>query len=164
MECGICRDTISEPETSLPCGHLFHTECMKNWRDKGGRCPFFCKNSDTEKFIQCVFNPHHMNEYPVWDKDPLVGKVEISIKDANFPAHNVKKRGDVWRVVYDYLFSEITPDEINKNPIGFWKALRAHPPGTFENPSPVLRHELLDSFIEGFTEKNEKVIIKLLDP
>lgn len=32
VECGICKESLApEPSLKLPCGHLFHTDCVARW-------------------------------------------------------------------------------------------------------------------------------------
>eukprot|EP00931_Biecheleriopsis_adriatica_P022684 TRINITY_DN14510_c0_g2_i1.p1 TRINITY_DN14510_c0_g2~~TRINITY_DN14510_c0_g2_i1.p1 ORF type:complete len:383 (+),score=88.21 TRINITY_DN14510_c0_g2_i1:95-1150(+) len=40
-ECSICLDdlVIGESALRLPCGHLFHEECVKDWLKKSNECP-----------------------------------------------------------------------------------------------------------------------------
>jgi E3 ubiquitin-protein ligase RNF115/126 len=40
-QCAICLAEVqsTDPVTSLPCGHRFHTECIQSWLQRGGRCP-----------------------------------------------------------------------------------------------------------------------------
>lgn len=40
-ECTICLEELVEGETALriPCGHLFHEECVKDWLKKSNECP-----------------------------------------------------------------------------------------------------------------------------
>jgi len=38
-ECTICRDDISVPLEILPCGHLFHKKCIKQWLSLRMICP-----------------------------------------------------------------------------------------------------------------------------
>ena len=69
MECSICLDTIEEIEPSehsylvesitknyknaksLPCGHIFHTECINSWMKTSPSCPY-CRKFLIEK-IPC---------------------------------------------------------------------------------------------------------------
>merc|ERR1719277_2434427 len=40
-ECSICLDELvaGEPALRIPCGHLFHEECVKDWLNKSNECP-----------------------------------------------------------------------------------------------------------------------------
>jgi len=40
-ECVICLDdlVVNEPATRIPCGHLFHDNCVKDWLKKSNECP-----------------------------------------------------------------------------------------------------------------------------
>lgn len=40
-ECVICLDdlVLGEPATRIPCGHLFHENCIKDWLKKSNECP-----------------------------------------------------------------------------------------------------------------------------
>lgn len=40
-ECSICLEELLKGETALriPCGHLFHEECVKDWLKKSNECP-----------------------------------------------------------------------------------------------------------------------------
>lgn len=40
-ECSICLDelTIGQPAIRIPCGHLYHEDCVKEWLEKSNECP-----------------------------------------------------------------------------------------------------------------------------
>lgn len=40
-ECSICLDElqIGQPALRIPCGHLYHEECVKDWLRKSNECP-----------------------------------------------------------------------------------------------------------------------------
>merc|ERR1719188_87701 len=40
-ECSICLGDleVGEPALRIPCGHLFHEECVKDWLKKSNECP-----------------------------------------------------------------------------------------------------------------------------
>jgi len=40
-ECSICLDdlVIGQPALRIPCGHLFHEDCVKDWLRKSNECP-----------------------------------------------------------------------------------------------------------------------------
>merc|ERR1719491_463581 len=40
-ECSICLDelVIGQPALRIPCGHLYHEECVKDWLRKSNECP-----------------------------------------------------------------------------------------------------------------------------
>jgi len=40
-ECSICLDAlvIGEPALRIPCGHLFHEDCVEDWLKKSNECP-----------------------------------------------------------------------------------------------------------------------------
>ena len=44
VECGICRAEMDCNDKSevltLPCGHEFHTDCVKEWLEKKSGCPY----------------------------------------------------------------------------------------------------------------------------
>ena len=44
IECSICRTEIDCNDKSeilaLPCGHEFHTDCVKKWLEEKGECPY----------------------------------------------------------------------------------------------------------------------------
>ncbi|CEM26902.1 unnamed protein product [Vitrella brassicaformis CCMP3155] len=37
--CIICRDSLYEGDKKLPCGHVFHIECLKSWLVQQQSCP-----------------------------------------------------------------------------------------------------------------------------
>eukprot|EP00917_Polyrhabdina_sp_WS-2016_P028252 GHVP01060323.1.p1 GENE.GHVP01060323.1~~GHVP01060323.1.p1 ORF type:complete len:585 (-),score=59.69 GHVP01060323.1:262-2016(-) len=41
LMCLICRDNMNEPSACrrLPCGHIFHTNCLQGWLDRQYTCP-----------------------------------------------------------------------------------------------------------------------------
>ena len=47
-DCSICLEDLNKKQTyTLPCGHIFHTECQINWfRSKQVSCPK-CRSSKT---------------------------------------------------------------------------------------------------------------------
>lgn len=52
-ECHICLDDLAagEPALRIPCGHLYHEECVKDWLKKSNECPvcrFELPTDDTE--------------------------------------------------------------------------------------------------------------------
>jgi len=44
LTCTICLEDFREQEsvTLLPCGHLFHKDCIRPWLDRDHRCPLRC--------------------------------------------------------------------------------------------------------------------------
>lgn len=51
--CAICLNTVRETRTHLPirCGHLFHSGCLENWRQRGKRtCPVCRKIFDGSQY------------------------------------------------------------------------------------------------------------------
>ena len=43
IDCSICLDDVlTKPAYNLGCGHLFHAECINEWRKKSDKCPM-CK-------------------------------------------------------------------------------------------------------------------------
>lgn len=39
-ECAICQEDLAQTKVlSLPCGHLFHKECVKEWLQRKATCP-----------------------------------------------------------------------------------------------------------------------------
>ena len=51
--CIICLSDleIGDKVTSLPCLHIFHTDCIKNWLQNKNHCPI-CKFEITEASLQ----------------------------------------------------------------------------------------------------------------
>ena len=44
IDCSICLDDVgTKSACNLGCGHLFHTECINQWKDRNDSCPM-CKN------------------------------------------------------------------------------------------------------------------------
>ena len=37
-ECAICRDPM-ESARILPCGHLYHSACLRSWLERDFSCP-----------------------------------------------------------------------------------------------------------------------------
>ena len=38
-DCSICRDGLTSPLEILPCGHIFHRQCIKKWFERRMICP-----------------------------------------------------------------------------------------------------------------------------
>ena len=49
--CSICIECFGKGQIiyKLPCGHIFHTECLVPWFDKKHQCPY-CKNDIRKHF------------------------------------------------------------------------------------------------------------------
>ena len=41
--CSICHDNLSDDLVKLPCGHIFHSDCILEWFKKKNNCPY-CTN------------------------------------------------------------------------------------------------------------------------
>jgi hypothetical protein len=52
-ECAICRDELSAPLEILPCTHLYHRKCIREWFQMRMICPY-CNTS---------MAPEHQEEY-----------------------------------------------------------------------------------------------------
>lgn len=37
--CSICCEDLKEKATKLPCGHMFHGACVKQWLEQHNQCP-----------------------------------------------------------------------------------------------------------------------------
>jgi hypothetical protein len=37
--CSICINKINNKESYLPCGHVFHSDCILNWMEYKMNCP-----------------------------------------------------------------------------------------------------------------------------
>ena len=51
--CSICLNPVRKTRSSneLPCGHLFHGNCIKKWEDRGNEtCPLCRKNMSVNDF------------------------------------------------------------------------------------------------------------------
>ena len=52
-QCAICLNEVRQTRTNTPirCGHLFHSHCLQNWKNKGKQtCPVCRKIFDCENF------------------------------------------------------------------------------------------------------------------
>ena len=52
-QCAICLNEVRQTRTNTPirCGHLFHSHCLQNWKNKGKQtCPVCRKVFDGENF------------------------------------------------------------------------------------------------------------------
>ena len=59
MECPTCWDPIDAESqvVSTLCGHVFHSDCIETWIDKGMQnCPQ-CRNKISRKTIRPIFLP-----------------------------------------------------------------------------------------------------------
>lgn len=47
MECSICYECINTPDKlTISCGHVFHSACMKKWKEQNESCPMCRKDLD----------------------------------------------------------------------------------------------------------------------
>jgi len=49
-DCSICQDSLTAPLEILPCGHLFHRQCIKKWFEQRMACPV-CRARITDDMI-----------------------------------------------------------------------------------------------------------------
>ena len=59
MDCPTCWDPIDAESqvVSTMCGHVFHSDCIETWIDKGmNNCPQ-CRNKISRKTIRPIFLP-----------------------------------------------------------------------------------------------------------
>ena len=59
MDCPTCWDSIDAESqvVSTPCGHVFHSDCIETWIDKGKKnCPQ-CRKKFSRKNIRPIFLP-----------------------------------------------------------------------------------------------------------
>lgn len=55
--CAICLNDVRETRSnkSMRCGHLFHGECLKKWKDKGkNTCPLCRKLLDVSNYTVTI--------------------------------------------------------------------------------------------------------------
>ena len=50
-DCSICRDSLTSPLEILPCGHLFHRQCIKQWFARRMVCPV-CRNRIADQMAE----------------------------------------------------------------------------------------------------------------
>ena len=53
MSCAICLNSIRKTRstTELPCGHLYHKNCIGSWEERGNdTCPLCRRNMSTSNF------------------------------------------------------------------------------------------------------------------
>ena len=69
-ECIICLSSLSSDlVTSVNCGHVFHSDCLRNWHNKNNQdfCPL-CKR-DSSHILRLIYDIKYETEDPT-DKDP----------------------------------------------------------------------------------------------
>ena len=69
-ECIICLSSLSSDlVTSVNCGHVFHSDCLRNWHNKNNQdfCPL-CKR-DSSHTLRLIYDIKYETEDPT-DKDP----------------------------------------------------------------------------------------------
>lgn len=44
MECSICIEPVMKDKLTVSCGHVFHSCCMKKWKERNKNCPL-CRHS-----------------------------------------------------------------------------------------------------------------------
>eukprot|EP00088_Acartia_fossae_P003212 TRINITY_DN1132_c0_g1_i5.p1 TRINITY_DN1132_c0_g1~~TRINITY_DN1132_c0_g1_i5.p1 ORF type:complete len:140 (+),score=46.57 TRINITY_DN1132_c0_g1_i5:145-564(+) len=57
IECATCLEKIAGEDevVSLPCGHLFHYECIDQWFNKSKNCPTCRKDATRKEFRKIYF-------------------------------------------------------------------------------------------------------------
>ena len=78
MDCPTCWDPIDAESqvVSTMCGHVFHSDCIETWIDKGmNNCPQ-CRNKISRKTIRPIFLPFSDEENPRKRRKISEGKVK----------------------------------------------------------------------------------------
>lgn len=55
-ECIVCFNILEKDLSCLPCGHIFHSECLKAVIQHQSRCPMCRKETTTTSIIKLVFD------------------------------------------------------------------------------------------------------------
>ena len=53
-ECSICLEKNGFVSRTLPCGHIFHGQCIGTWYTNDRRCPM-CRNYDKPKLVKIFY-------------------------------------------------------------------------------------------------------------
>lgn len=81
--CPICFELLDPDDIySLPCGHTFDEECIRNWLGTSKTCPSCRTPADSERLVKVHF------AFPT-----LHGPVEVETKVADESLHGVGSNG-----------------------------------------------------------------------
>ena len=96
MDCPICKIPIDAESqvVSTPCGHVFHSDCIETWIDKGMQnCPQ-CRKKISRKTIRPIFLPFSDEENPRKRRKISEGKVKVKVIIYQTCNYNVRLRLD----------------------------------------------------------------------
>lgn len=81
-ECAICLDTIDASGNQLPCGHVYHKECLVPWlTERQAKCPL-CKLDLLEHYEQQQQNERSPRRWFRWPYTQ-VEQQEVEMQDMN---------------------------------------------------------------------------------
>ncbi|CAK9093040.1 RING-H2 finger protein ATL5 (RING-type E3 ubiquitin transferase ATL5) [Durusdinium trenchii] len=68
-QCSICLNCFEEEAVQLPCGHIFHSECIGGWLRFRSQCPLRCHTAKTaetgrEPFFNAVLPGQVLEDSP----------------------------------------------------------------------------------------------------
>ena len=84
MDCPTCWDSIDAESqvVSTPCGHVFHSDCIETWIDKGKKnCPQ-CRKKCSRKNIRPIFLPFSDEGNPRKRRRISEGKLKVMVYQA----------------------------------------------------------------------------------
>ena len=99
-QCAICLNEVRQTRTNTPirCGHLFHSHCLQNWKNKGKQtCPVCRKIFDGENF-RVQITVHNLFE----DTSNTVTIEDDFIFDALDIFFDVENENDVSSLLSDF--------------------------------------------------------------
>ena len=120
-ECCVCLEAqaVGDRATKLPCGHLFHTECVVQWLRKHGTCPscrYELKSADaafekerSERMAARVprYRKRELNRLPVRELRALAAR-----GDRVFAG--LTEKADLIKALIDANLVQIIPEEVRQ--------------------------------------------------